>query len=84
MRGVSDMSYEGIIKTTHKHQTKAWRKSSAIRSGERENAQKCLKETTAAQMDHKKCIRETAKLKTTLLELANSINDDRRCCCESN
>jgi hypothetical protein len=32
------MSYEGVIKTTQKHQVNAWRKAAEIRRGERENA----------------------------------------------
>ena len=42
------MSYEGIIKTAQKNQIKAWRKSAEIRSKERENAQRCYKETVSA------------------------------------
>jgi hypothetical protein len=63
LRGASNMDYEGIIKTTHKHQINAWRKSAAIRKTERENAEKCYKETVAAQSGQVQCIRESTKIK---------------------
>ena len=48
LRGASDMSYEGVIRTAQKHQQVAWRKAAGIRRTERENAQRCYKETASA------------------------------------
>jgi len=54
LRGASDMSYEGIIKTAQKHQINAWRKAHEIRKTERENTQQSYKEIVSANIAHGK------------------------------